>query len=192
LCPKLYKHPKTTKLNLNTTIEEDDGVLPRRPFLLFLRHREEGDGSLLSLPFLFQQHQRRIRQCIVVVFFFSNTKKEGNENKLSLPSSLEHHQRRRRWQQAAIAFFTKTTPQKKTMAHCHCLLLLCNTTIKEDDNTLLSSSFFQTQRRQNTQENNPKKPREGRELTFKLSLCLFTLAPVFTLLFQMLFHGIFF
>jgi hypothetical protein len=53
LCSKPYKHPKTTNLNLNTIKEEGDNMLPRR-FLLFLRHRKEGNDSLLSLPSLFQ------------------------------------------------------------------------------------------------------------------------------------------
>jgi len=39
LCPKPYKHPKTTKLNLNTTKEEgDDNKLPS-PFSLEHHHR---------------------------------------------------------------------------------------------------------------------------------------------------------
>jgi hypothetical protein len=39
---------------------------------------------------------------------------------------------------------------------------------------LSSFSSSQTQRRQNTKENNKKKPREGKELTFKLPFYLFT------------------
>jgi len=34
LCPKPYKHPKTTKLNLNTTKEKDNGTLLCHHFLL--------------------------------------------------------------------------------------------------------------------------------------------------------------
>jgi hypothetical protein len=63
---------------------------------------------------------------------------------------------------------------------------------------LSASSSSQTQRRQNTQENNKKKkPKEGRELTFKLSLCLLIFGShfcplAFALLFQVLPLGIFF
>jgi len=59
LCPKPYKHPKTIKLNLNTTIEEDNDVLPHCPLFLFLLRHKEGEGSLLPSPSLFQQHHRR-------------------------------------------------------------------------------------------------------------------------------------
>jgi hypothetical protein len=54
LCPKPYKHPKTTKLNLNTTKEKDNGKLLCHHFLL--RQIKEGHG-------------------VVFFFFFSNTKK---------------------------------------------------------------------------------------------------------------------
>ncbi len=54
LCPKPYKHPKTTKLNLNTTKEKDNGTLLCH-HLLF-RQRKKGHG-------------------VVFFFFFSNTKK---------------------------------------------------------------------------------------------------------------------
>jgi len=43
------------------------------------------------------------------------------------------------------------------MAHCHYLLLLCNTATKENDDTLPSPSYSQTQRRQNTQKKNKTK-----------------------------------
>jgi hypothetical protein len=78
LCPELCKHPKTTKLYINTTkeegdgtklpslsyttIKEDDNTLTCHPlllFLLFFRHKEEGDGSLLRLLCLFQQHHKK-------------------------------------------------------------------------------------------------------------------------------------
>jgi hypothetical protein len=36
----------------------------------------------------------------------------------------------------------------------------------------MSSFSSQTQRKQNTKENKIKKPKEGRELTFKLTFCL--------------------
>jgi len=40
LCLEHYKHPKNTKLNLNTT-------------------KEEGDGNKLPLPFFLKHHQKR-------------------------------------------------------------------------------------------------------------------------------------
>jgi hypothetical protein len=71
-----------------------------------------------------------------------------------------------------------------TSYHC---LFDCNNTIEENDSTLPSSFSFQTQSRQNTQENNnKKKPRERRELTFKLSLYPLTFGSASTLLFQTL------
>jgi hypothetical protein len=75
LCPKPYKHPKTTKLNLNTTKEKDNGTLLCHHLLL--RQRKEGHG-------------------VVFFFFFSNTKKIKHTRKQlkknqkkggSLPSS---------------------------------------------------------------------------------------------------------
>jgi hypothetical protein len=50
LCPKLYKHPKTTKLNFNTT-------------------KEEGDGNKLPLPSSLEHHHKRIQQHIVAPSF---------------------------------------------------------------------------------------------------------------------------
>jgi hypothetical protein len=45
-------------LRYNTTIEEDNGALPRHPLLL--RHREEGNGNKLPLSSMFQlQHKKR-------------------------------------------------------------------------------------------------------------------------------------
>jgi len=75
LCPKPYKHPKTTKLNLNTTKEKDNGTLLCHHLLL--RQRKEG-------------------HVVVFFFFFSNTKKIKHTRKQlkqnqkkggSLPSS---------------------------------------------------------------------------------------------------------
>jgi hypothetical protein len=43
LCPELYKHPETTKLNLNTT-------------------KEKGDGNKLLLFSSLKNHHRRKRQ----------------------------------------------------------------------------------------------------------------------------------
>jgi hypothetical protein len=47
LCLECYKHPKTTKLNLNTT-------------------KEKGDGSKLSSPSSLKQHHRRRQWCIAM------------------------------------------------------------------------------------------------------------------------------
>jgi hypothetical protein len=52
LCPKPYKHPKTTKLNLNTT-------------------KEESDGNKLPSPSLLKQHH------VVLFFFFLNIEKKA-------------------------------------------------------------------------------------------------------------------
>jgi hypothetical protein len=72
-----------------------------------------------------------------------------------------------------------TAPQKKMMTLCHQLLLLKH-------------------RKNKTHKKTTKKiPREGREVTFKLSLCPFIFGfrfctPAFALPFQVLSHGIFF
>jgi len=52
LCPKPYKHPKTTKLNLNTTKEKDNGTLLCHHLLL--KQRKEGRCCLL---FFFLKHK---------------------------------------------------------------------------------------------------------------------------------------
>jgi hypothetical protein len=55
--------------------------LPRHPLLfILLKHKEEGNYNLLSLPSLFQHYRRRQRR-IVVIFFFSNTKKTKKQKK---------------------------------------------------------------------------------------------------------------
>jgi len=75
LCPKPYKHQKTTKLNLNTTKEKDNGTLLCHHLLL---------------------RQRKEVHDVVFLFFFSNTKKIKHTRKQlkknqkkggSLPSS---------------------------------------------------------------------------------------------------------
>ncbi len=75
LCPTPYKHPKTTKLNLNTTKEKDNGTLLCHHLLL---------------------GQRKKGHSVVFFFFFSNTKKIKHTRKQlkknqkkggSLPSS---------------------------------------------------------------------------------------------------------
>jgi len=60
------------------------------PFLLLLKHREEGDGSLLSSPSLFHNTIEEDDNALPLSFS-SLTKKKGNGSKLLLPSSLEHH-----------------------------------------------------------------------------------------------------
>jgi hypothetical protein len=59
------------------------------PFLLLLKHREEGDGSLLSSPSLFHNTIKEDDNPLPLSFS-SLTQKEGNGSKL-LPSSREHH-----------------------------------------------------------------------------------------------------
>ncbi len=104
----------------------------------------------------------------------NTTKKEGNGNKLPSPSSLQQHYRRKQRHIAIVFFFSATPSQKKMMTHCCRLLLLKHKENKTHKKTT------------------KKKPREGKELTFKLPLCLLTLVPTPTLLFQTLSHGIFF
>ncbi len=75
LCLEPYKHPKTTKLNLNTTKEKDNNMLLCHHLLL--KHKKEGHS-------------------VIFFFFFSNTKKTKHTRKQqkkdqkkggSLPSS---------------------------------------------------------------------------------------------------------
>jgi hypothetical protein len=75
---------------------------------------------------------------------------------------------------AVLFFLFFLDTKKKVMVVC-CHHLLCSNNTKEKDVDALPSSSSQTQRRQNT----PKKPREGRELIFKLSLCPFTFGSRF-------------
>jgi hypothetical protein len=56
---------------------------------------------------------------------------------------------------------------------CHRFLYYNNTT-KENDGTLSLSFSSKTQKRKNTKKNKKKKPRDAKELTFKLPLCPFT------------------
>jgi hypothetical protein len=53
LHPKPYKHPKTTKLNLNTT-------------------KEEGDGNNLPSLSSLEHHHRKKRRRIAIPSFFSS------------------------------------------------------------------------------------------------------------------------
>jgi hypothetical protein len=80
---------------------------------------------------------------------------------------LQHHHRRKWWCIVVIFFFSSI--EKKVMATSYCHLFRCNI-VEEDDYTLPSSYSSETQRRQNMQENNKKKPREGKEITLKLLL----------------------
>jgi len=82
LCLKPYKHPKTTKLNLNIT--------------------KEDDGNKLPLFFSLKHHHKKRQRHIVVVFFFSNIentkhiRKQQKETKrrkgayLQTPGLLSH------------------------------------------------------------------------------------------------------
>jgi hypothetical protein len=84
---------------------------------------------------------------------FNTTIKEGDGSRLLSLSSLEHHHRRKQRHIVIIFFFFATPSQKKTTA----LLLLKH----RKDKTY--------------KETTKKKPREGREFTFKLSVCPFIL-----------------
>ncbi len=103
ICNKLFlycalnpKHPKTTKLNLNTT-------------------KEEGDGNKLPLPSSLEQHHRKKRwhvatpsssfqtqkesHIVVFFFFFSNTEKKAT-------TTCRH-------------LLCSNSTTKKAMMHCH-------------------------------------------------------------------------
>jgi len=75
LCPKPYKHPKTTKLNLNTTKKKDNGTLLCHHLLL--RQRKEGHGVIFF--FLFFKHKEDKTH--------KKTTKKNQKKGGSLPSS---------------------------------------------------------------------------------------------------------
>jgi hypothetical protein len=87
----------------------------------------------------------------------NTTKEEGNGNKLPSPSLLQQHYRRRQRHIAIVFFFYATPSQKKMTAHCCRLFLLKHKENKTHKKTT------------------KKKPREGKELTFKLPLCPLTI-----------------
>jgi hypothetical protein len=97
-------------------------------------------------------------------------KEKGDDNLLLSPSLFQQHHRKRHRRIVIIFFFSTTPPQKKTMAPYYCLFLL-----KHKEN-----------------KTPKKKPREGRELTFKLSFCLLTFGSRFYFLFQTFSPRIFF
>jgi len=119
-------------------------------------------------------------------FLRSNTTIEGDDNALlhrRLLLLLKHKEKGNI--SAIVAFFATITPQKKMMTHCRRLFLLKHR--EEGDGNKLPSPFsLQHHRRRqwcitivfffsNTEKTKharkqPKKPKEGKELTFKLLL----------------------
>jgi hypothetical protein len=75
LCPKPYKHPETTKLNLNTSKEKDNGTLLCH-HLLF-RQRKKGHDVVFFFLFLKHKKDKTHKK---------TTKKKPKEGR-SLPSS---------------------------------------------------------------------------------------------------------
>ncbi len=76
LCPKPYKHPKTTKLNLNTTKEKDSGTLLCHHFLL--KQIKEGHGVVFFFLYLKHKEDETHKK---------TTKKQNQKKGGSLPSS---------------------------------------------------------------------------------------------------------
>ncbi len=111
LCPEPYKHPKTTKLNLNATKEEGDGnklqllssldhhhkknndmLLRHNLFFLFFKHRKKGNGAVV---FFFSYIEKKATTINCCCFFrFNTTIKEGDGSKLLLLSSVQQHHKR--------------------------------------------------------------------------------------------------
>ncbi len=97
LCLEFYKHPKTTKLNFNTTKEEGDGSKLPSPSLIEHHHKRR-QWHIVTLSFFFLlllRHKKKatIACChhlfcsistiddVVFFFFFSNTKKTKHTKK---------------------------------------------------------------------------------------------------------------
>jgi hypothetical protein len=220
LCPKPYKHPKTTKLNLNTTKEKDNGTLLCHHFLL--RQRKEGHD-------------------VVFFFFFSNTKKIKHTRK-----QLKKNQKKGRSLPSSFcsAFSLLVLASAFPFLHFHfmCFLLASSSfqvvkkknhkekknhrkekTCKEGKELtfkfllcpltfdsrfcfpvlhfhfkcfILTFSFYQVEGEKKTTKKN-KYAKRRRELTFKLLFCPFTFGShfcllTFALLFQALSLSIFF
>jgi hypothetical protein len=220
LCLKRYKHSKTTKLNLNTTKEKDNGTLLCHHLLL--RQRKEGHG-------------------VVFFFFFLNTKKIKHTRKQlkknqkkggSLPSSSRSafsllvltsafpflHFRFMCFLLVSFSFQVvrkkkhkekKTHREEKTCKEGKELtfkLLLCPLTFDSRVCFLvlhfhfkcfiMTSFFYQVEGKKKTTEKK-KYAKKRRELTFKLLFCPFTYGSrfcllTFALLFQELSLSIFF
>ncbi len=140
LCPEFYKHPKTTKLNLNTTQKKGNGNKLPSPSLLEHHHRRTWQRvTTLSSSSSILTQGRRWRQFIAIAFFVPTTPQK------------------KRTAHCHCLFFAWTPLEKKVMAtRCHHLFCYNNTTEKYDD-TLPSSFSSQTQSRQNTHKKKKNK-----------------------------------
>jgi len=128
ICNKLFlccalnpKHPKTTKLNLNTTKEEGDGNKLPLPSSLEQHHRKKR-WHVATPSSSSQTQKRKPHRCFFLLFL--KHRKEGDNN-LSSPSLFQQHhkksndalpsfffltQRRRQQQKADVTFFVSTPP----------------------------------------------------------------------------------
>ncbi len=79
LCPKPYKHPKTTKLNLNTTKEKDNGTLLCHHLLL---RQRKGHGVVFFFFFLKHKEDKTHKKTT------KKKPKEGKELTFKLPFCL--------------------------------------------------------------------------------------------------------
>jgi hypothetical protein len=95
------------------------------------------------------------------IFCLNTTKEEGNGNKLPPRFSLQQHHIRKQRHIVIILFFYAIAPSKKTTSHFRHLLLFKH---KED---------------KTHKKTTKRKPKEGRELTFKLPLCFLTFGSRF-------------
>jgi hypothetical protein len=117
--------------------------------------------------------------CYHCLLHFNITKENGDGNKLPSPFSLQEHHK------------------KKTMAHCHHLLLFCNTTTKKTL-THCCRLFLLKHRENKTHKKTTKKnQKKGRTLPSSSCCALFTFGscfypPTFALSFQVLSLDIFF
>ncbi len=137
---------------------------------------KERDGSYCRLLFLFCKiiTEEGNDICCRHVLLLRNTTIEKDDGALS-SSFFFFQTQRKRWRQlVAITFFIAIEPQKKMMTMCRYLFLFKHRE-KGDDSKLLSPSSLQ----QHHVRKQPKKWREGRELTFKLPLCLLIFGSYF-------------
>jgi hypothetical protein len=144
LCPKPYKHPKTTKLNFNTTKEKDNGTLLCHHLLL--RQRKEGHG-------------------VVFFFFFSNTKKikhtrkqlkKNQKNGGSLPSSSRST--------FSLLVLASAFPFLHFRFMCFLLASSSFQVVRKKN----------TKKKKKKNHREKKTCKEGKELTFKFLLCPLT------------------